>query len=479
MKRTCLQKKISTYDQTTCEFNSAGVLPKEQTLNPVEIQRFKSLIWRKGRFLFSIFSLLIFILAVVSTSCEDEVYVRFTANSPVYLSYDSLRMGISVKGQQELRKPGKIYFKDNLLFINELREGIHIYDNSNPEQPVYKAFLKIPGTVDMVIRGNYLYADSYVDLVVLDITNLAAPIEKQRITNAFDYLLPEYDEKYELAEIDQKKGVVVGWEIKEVRQKVNYAPIYYPVFFRENYAYDTAIKNSGNTSNTGSVTGGETFGVGGSMARFGQYGDYLFTLNGQNKLKTYKVESGWKAKLLDSLYVGWNIETMFILNETMFIGGQQGMYIYSLTNLPTVNYISQFNHFTACDPVIADEKFAYVTLRAGGGCGRSQNVLEVIDITNIKQPVLKKTYDLTGPKGLGKDGQVLFICDGDAGLKIYDASKPELQLPLLASFPSINAYDVIPVGGNLFMIGDNGFYQYEYSNLNNIKLLSQIVVSQN
>jgi hypothetical protein len=432
----------------------------------------------KKRQFFPSIGILILTLAIVSTSCEDEVYVKFTANSPVYMSYDSLRTGIAVKEQHILKNPGKIYFKDNMLFINELMEGIHVYDNANPEQPVYKAFLKIPGNVDMVIRGNYLFADSYVDLVVLDIVNIGSPVEKQRMTNAFDYQLPEYDEKYELAEIDRKKGVVVGWEIKEVKQKVNYTPIYYPIFFRENYAYDTAIKNSGNTSNTGSVTGGETFGIGGSMARFGQYGDYLFTLNGPNKLKTYKVESGWNTKLLDSLYVGWNIETMFILKETLFIGGQQGMYIYGLSNLPTVNYISQFNHFTACDPVIADEQFAYVTLRSGSGCGRSQNVLEVIDISNIKQPQLRKTYEMSGPKGLGKDGQILFICDGDAGLKIFDASQPDKQLPQLAIFPDISTYDVIPVGGNLFMIGENGFYQYDYSNIKNIRLLSHILVSK-
>ncbi len=432
----------------------------------------------KNSILFQIYYFLITTLVLLSTSCNDEAFVKFTANSPVYLSYDSLRTTVSVEEQQELRKPGKIYFKDNLIFINELRKGIHVYDNSNPEQPLYKAFIKIPGAVDMVIRENYLFADSYVDLVVLDISNISAPIEKQRITNAFDYLLPEYDEKYELAEIDRKKGVVVGWEIKEVRQKVNYAPIHYPIFFMEDYMYDAATKYSGNSSTTGSATSGEAFGVGGSMARFGQYGDYLFTLNGQSKLKTYKIESGGKAKLLDSLYVGWNIETMFILKETLFIGGQQGMYIYSLTNLPSVNFLSQFNHFTACDPVIADEQFAYVTLHAGNSCGRSQNMLQVIDISNIKQPVLKKTYEMSGPNGLGKDGQVLFICDGDAGLKIYDASQPDVQLPQLAVFHDISTYDVIPVGGNLFMIGENGFYQYDYSNINNIRLLSQILVSK-
>jgi len=103
-------------------------------------------------------------------------------------------------------------------------------------------------------------------------------------------------------------------------------------------------------------------------------------------------------------------------------------------------------------------------------------LLEVFDITNLKSPVLKKSYQMTGPQGLGKDDDVLFVCDGDAGLKVFDASQPDIQLPQLATFNTINAYDVIPVNGNLFLIGKDGFYQYDYSDLNNIALLSKIEI---
>jgi hypothetical protein len=418
---------------------------------------------------------LIATIAMVSPSCQDESYVRFTANSPKYLSYDDLRNGVEITEQQALKNPGKIYFKDNYIFINEQREGVHVYDNSNPANPSYVTFIKIPGNVDIVIRNNYLYADSYIDLVVLDISNIGNPIEKERVTNAFQYVLPEYDQKYELAEINREKGVVVGWEIKEVRQRINYSPVYYPVFYRE-MAFDGAVNYSGKTGSSGSSSGGETFGVGGSMARFGQFSNYLLTLSGQNQLKTYKTEADGKLSVPDSMYIAWGIETMFILHETLFIGGQNGMYIYSLSNLPSVNYISQFNHFTACDPVVADDKFAYVTLRSGSGCGRAQNVLDVIDISNIKSPVLKNTYQMTGPQGLGKDGQLLFICDGKAGLKVYDATQPDKTITLLAHFPNIDAFDVIPLQGSLFMIGSDGFYQYSYSNINDIKQISFIPV---
>jgi hypothetical protein len=84
---------------------------------------------------------------------------------------------------------------------------------------------------------------------------------------------------------------------------------------------------------------------------------------------------------------------------------------------------------------------------------------------------------MSNPHGLGKDGDLLFVCDGNAGLKIYDASNPlTVAYNIVYTYPSINAYDVIPVGDVLFMIGDDGLYQYDYSNIQNITLLSKISV---
>ena len=76
----------------------------------------------------------------------------------------------------------------------------------------------------------------------------------------------------------------------------------------------------------------------------------------------------------------------------------------------------------SCDPVIADEKYAYVTLRTGTTCNGVNNRLEILDIANINSPSLVKTYEMTNPHGLSKDGNLLFVCDGANGLKVYNAS---------------------------------------------------------
>jgi len=98
-------------------------------------------------------------------SCEDSTYRIYTGNSPVYMSYDNLRKAVKVEQNAELENPGKIYFKDNYIFIVEELKGIHVYDNSNPASPVRKAFVNLPGVVDISISGYIMYADSFVDLV--------------------------------------------------------------------------------------------------------------------------------------------------------------------------------------------------------------------------------------------------------------------------------------------------------------------------
>jgi hypothetical protein len=425
----------------------------------------------------TIFSTIILSLVIMTglLSCQDESYVTYTANVPVYMSYEDLRKSVKVETSVELVNPGKIYFKGNIIYINEYRKGIHVIDNTNPSNPVKIGFIKIPGNVDIAIRDNLLFADSYIDLIVLDITDIHNVKEVSRTEKIFEYYLPEYDTKFEVVPIDQEKGVVVDWEVKKTRQRINTQPIYYPVYSNWNYAEDMVLFSANKTGGVSQPTGSNSFGIGGSMSRFGQYDKYFFVLT-QNLLRTFEVKTDGSLTRKDSVYVNGGMETMFILNKTMFLGSTSAMYIYDLSNLPKVNYLSEFTHFRSCDPIIADDKFAYVTLKVGGNCGRGQNLLEVFDITNLKNPVLKNSYQMTGPQGLGKDDDILFVCDGDAGLKVFDASQPDIQLPRLATFNAINAYDVIPVNGNLFLIGKDGFYQYDYSDLKNIVLLSKIEI---
>ncbi len=418
----------------------------------------------------------IFILSLAFTalySCKDQYTEVFTANAPIYMSYEDLRTAVKMNAPRELENPGKIYFKDGYIFINEELKGIHIIDNRNPASPQNVGFIEVPGNVDIAVKNNILYADSYIDLVAINIADVNNPAEVSRVEDIFPYTTPPYDDNYRVAQVDPEEGVVVGWEIKKVRQEMEYH--YYPVYF---YGRAELAMNDGGFSG-GGVQNGSTFGIGGSMARFGLYNDYLYAVD-NSTLFMFDVKSDASPNSIGKQSIGWNIETMFIYDGHMFFGTQNGMLIYTLEVATVPKYVGQFWHVTACDPVVVAEGYAYVTLKGGNACGSNVNRLDVLNLTpDYKTITLIQSYPMNGPNGLGIDGDILFVCDGDAGLKVYNAAdKLHIDDNMIARFPNINTYDVIPVGGYLFMIGDDGFYQYDYSDLQDIRQISFIPVKK-
>lgn len=409
---------------------------------------------------------LIILTAITLNACTDKISEIFIANSPIYMSYEDLRSSIKQVEYQDLVKPGKMYFKDDYIFIIEQMKGIHVIDNSNPTSPQKVSFIEIPGTVDIAIKGQILYTDSYVDLVALDLSDLNNIKEVSRSEDVLPYILPPYDEDYPVAKLDEDKGVVIGWEVKKVKQSPEFN--YYPIFLEMDMM--NLAKYSGGITSSG-------VGVGGSMARFGITGNTLYIVE-NSELHIYDISNVSSLTAVKTTGIGWGIETMFILGDNMFFGTQNGMLIYDISVPVSPMYISQFWHVTSCDPVVVQDTLAYVTLRGGSNCWADINELNIISINNIEEPYLVKAYPMVSPYGLGIDGEVLFICDGDAGLKIYNVSDPlTVDDNQIAHYPEIFGYDVIPLNGNLLLIGEDGFYQYNYDDLENIQLLSIIEIS--
>jgi hypothetical protein len=82
---------------------------------------------------------------------------------------------------------------------------------------------------------------------------------------------------------------------------------------------------------------------------------------------------------------------------------------------------------------------------------------------------------MISPYGLGIDGDLLFITEGDAGLKIYNtADVSKIDENLIQHITGFNAFDVIPNNGLLILTGKDGLYQFDYSNIDEVKMLSLI-----
>lgn len=172
---------------------------------------------------------------------------------------------------------------------------------------------------------------------------------------------------------------------------------------------------------TGS-TGGEA-GQGGSLARYTIANGHLYMVDMQ-ELKAFSLANPTDPLLTKTVQVGSDIETIFAFEDKLFIGSMQAMYIYSIANPSSPQYLGEASHVRACDPVIANQDYAYVTVRSGTNCGGTTNALYVYKVTNILNPQQVNVVPMSSPYGLGKTDDVLYVCDGGNGLQVYDITDP-------------------------------------------------------
>jgi len=417
-------------------------------------------------------------LSVLLEGCTDkcEVTEEYVYFEPVYTTMEEVRSSVALVPAEEINTVGKLYFKDGILYVNEPGKGIHIIDNKNPANPIRLKFLQIPGNYDLAIKGNTLYADSYVDLVAFDVSNVSNIREVNRVEGVFqNYQVMGFS-------IDENCCVITSFEEKK-RVFINQSDCSYTsrqpgneVLYEGGFAIraDAAV----NFSSMAAIApgSGSGSGVGGSLARFTISGNHMYVLDGPD-LHAVNVTQEQNPVPGSRTQLGFDIETIFPYKQNLFVGSQTGMHILDISSPESPERISTYQHITSCDPVVVEGDYAYVTLRTGNFCVGNVNQLEVIDISNLRFPTLVKTYPMSNPHGLGVDNHTLFVCDGTAGLKMYDATNVrEIDKNLLAHHKDINAVDVIPFNDVLMMIGQDGIFQYDYSNPQDIKILSKIPV---
>ena len=400
------------------------------------------------------------ILSTFLSNCDKEKITQtYTWYSPNFKSLTEVRADMKSGPSQALKNPGKIYIYGNYIFLNESNEGIHIIDNSQPAAPKNLAFIPIPGNVDLAVTGNTLYADSYSDLVTFDISNPQSVVAKKFNNNAFPHrnLYYSYYGSNPSTNPDSIK-VVVSYTRHDTT--VAYEPY-------RGYYDGLMYASSSNSAAPGKS------GIGGSMARFTLMNNYMYTVS-DRELFSFDISTPQDPKFIKkSVIDNQTIETIYPFKNKLFIGSTAGMYIYDVSTPGSPVKQSQFTHVRSCDPVVADDNTAWVTLRSGTTCGGTTNRLEAVNITDITKPTLINTYDLTNPFGLSKEGNVLFICDGKDGVKVFDAADAS-NVKLLKHITGMETYDVIAWNNKALVVAKDGLYQFDYSNLKNIRLLSKI-----
>ena len=380
------------------------------------------------------------LLLLLSSGCDKSNGKLYTVYEPVYASRSSVMASINGNASRSIDSVGKIYVKGSYIFLNEPDNGIHVIDNHNPTHPVQTAFLSIPGTQDIAIKDNILYADMYDELLAIDITDIHHVKVPGQLSQLFT------SRAYVNGYATSGDQVIVGWT--KHFSKTPPPPIYETGGICPNCAM---LAYSSSSSPTGTA---------GSMAKMVLVGSQLYTIPERHSLQVVDLENASKPSKGANIYAGFDLETIYPFEDKLFLGSQEGVYIYDLSDPQHPVSAGTFTHGRACDPVITDGDYAYVTLHEGTSCGGASNELDVVNVKDLSNPLLVKSLPMIKPMGLAKDGNLLFVCDGP-GVKVFNTSNPS-ALQLLTTLNTGTTYDVIASDKHLVVMSDKGLMQYGY-----------------
>ncbi len=224
----------------------------------------------------------------------------------------------------------------------------------------------------------------------------------------------------------------------------------------------TVFISACNDESVSSSTGGDRLtGTGGSTARMTIAGDYLYAISGSS-VQLFDIANPATPLPWTQVQIDWDIQTLFPYEDYLLVGAADGMHILDNTDPASPQYVGDFQHARTIDPVVAQNDIAYITLKVDTSQPDTgiTNQMNVVDISDVTQPVLLNTIPMQGPAGLSVSGNRLYVCDGIAGLKTFDisnATQPVAQ----GAVPGVDCSDVIAANSLLYVIDNDGLTQYD------------------
>lgn len=414
---------------------------------------------KKSNYLFLLLSVLLW----SCTSDVENVSLTYTKGTAVYADLTEIRQTPLLGQARPIENAGKIFISDKLLLVGEEDKGIHVFNNTDPENPVAQAFITIPGNKEFYVDGNSLFAESYYDMLKVDLTDATQPQLVTRIENAIS--TPIYNSLGEAA---------VSFDFAVVTEKVDKnSNIYEELWNNSELYFDYENRLIPESAVPSSFAGNSSNQIG-SVNRIAALDGSLYVISRSN-LSIYDSEN---FQQIYNQSVGRNMETVYPMGDRLFIGTNNSVDIYNVSDPSNPELESNFWHATSCDPVFpVNENTAYATLRTGEfvECPGDVNSLVVLDISSMNFVQQFQEIEMISPFGLTMIGETLYVGEGENGLKIFDASD-ERNLRLERWDQSVEAYDVLahPTLSHILLIaGPDGLSQYQIGS-QQLDLLSRI-----
>ncbi len=415
-------------------------------------------------------NLLLGVIAISFINCTNDygkVEVTYQEATAIYGDIEAIRSQKLNETTREITNPGKIYLGNDVILIGEEQKGIHVIDNSDPINPTLVNFINIPGNREFFVKDNKIYAETYYDVVKIDFSDIHNAVLDSRAEYVFQDLWKNGEE------------TLIGFTYKEVTAELDQNDDFYQQVLAENEIYLDYAKNTIPKSALPSSFAGSGSKVSGTANRVTYTNEHIYII-GNNSMYIVADDSNGLKKVERNPYIGEGVETIFPFEDNLYIGSRSAVNIYNISDPKQPVEAYEFDHATACDPVLPADGVAYVTLRTAdfSSCPGNTNSLLVLDTRNIQDVKQKNEIEMSSPFGMTIKGNDLYVGEGDNGLKIFDISdkyNPQLR----SSLNNIKAYDVIPhptISNLILTTGPNGVSQYMIND-NNESLTLQSSIS--
>lgn len=404
-------------------------------------------------------------------ACESDlgtVTVTYTEATAIYGNLDDIYNTELNTTAEAIGNPGKIYIAEDFILIGEEEKGIHVIDNTDSSNPQNVSFINVPGNREFFVNGDFLYAESYYDVVKIDISDPKNAV----ISDRANFVVP-------LEYTNEAGESLLGFSFEEVTKELDSNSDFYQDVLDNQFVYYDYAQQIIPASAVPSSFAGNSAASSGTVNRITYTKEHVYIL-GSSTLNIIRDTPGTfeKVDAPNSLFWGNDKETIFPYGDNLFVGSRTSMDIYDITNAEDPQQVYRFDHATSCDPVLPCEEVAYVTLRTAdfSPCPGNINALVVVDIENLNAPFQVDEIQMKSPFGMTVSNDKLYVGEGENGLKIFDVTDKKSP-QLLKWVEDIQAYDVLPhpTRTDLILIaGPNGLGQYEIDENDTITLESTI-----
>ncbi|MGL1933842.1 MAG: hypothetical protein OCD01_02420 [Fibrobacterales bacterium] len=388
-------------------------------------------------------------------------YVR---SLPLYTPYAEYLALIKNMPAVTPKNEGVTLLSGHWKLVNEANEGIHVYDNSDPVNPVYVTFIAIPGNRDFVIKNNTLLANSYETLLALDFTTPTA------VTLLKD--IPEIliNDKYRrMPIVSQDSGFVSG--VNEVRTTEVYCrnelyPTVYnessnEFYFEEMYSLDYYEGNDYDMIEPMMPYFEEE--SNGAMFALGE--EYLYAVS-QEVMVTINVQDETSPKYLSKSEVfGWNVMSVTISHDLLFVSGYDMVSVIDVSRPGNPGVSTALPGVTYCDELLFVGEYLYAASGGNERCYSRNDGITVVNISDKSEPLIEETYSMDGPTDIEIVNGYLYACDGRAGFKIFTVEGSELNL--ITQLDTIIVETVSVVEGIATLTSEDGVYTYDVTDPEN------------